>query len=165
MPDTTGRIRAKALDTTGFTEDLIAKDWSGGAGRERMAVVALRTVEPHGPNLDGKKRIDYVIESIEPVPAEHEDRVRDFQRGLFLARPEQQGQAVLTGTAGDNEDSLTGAVGALAAVVEKDDDGNVTGIWDGNTDGPLVEAGCPFPGCTLDSDHDGDHNVPGPTDG
>lgn len=166
MPDTTGRIRAKALDTTGMTEEMLAKDWRAGAGNTRMAVVELRTVEPHGPNLDGKRRIDYVIESIEPVPAEHEERVREFQRGLFLARPEQEGQATLQGTAGEHADALESAVVAIDAVVERDEEGKVVGIWDGNTDGPLTppavpEGGyCPAPGCDLEDGHDGDHSEP-----
>ena len=162
MPDTTGRIRAKALDTTGMTEELLEKDWRHGAGRTRMAVIELRTVEPHGPNLDGKRRIDYVIESIEPVPAEHEERVREFQRGLFLARPEQEGQATLAGTAGDNAGALESAAAGIEAAVEKDDAGNVTGIWNGDTEGPLEPDGpyCPAPGCGLPEDHDGDHDQP-----
>lgn len=160
MPDTTGRIRAKALDTTGMTEAMLDKDWSGGAGRTRMAVVELRTVEPHGPNLDGKKRIDYVIESIEPVPPAHEDRVREFQRGLFLARPEVEGQAVLSGTAGESSDALDAAAAGLDAAVERDDDGKVVGIWDGSTDGPLAGGGCDYPTCDLDAEHDGDHHDP-----
>lgn len=167
MPDTTGRIRAKALDTTGLTEALLEHDWAGGAGRTRMAVVELRTVEPHGPNLDGKKRIDYVIESIEPVPGEHEDTVRRFQRGLYLQRPDQEGQATLKGTAGENADEMAAAAADLHAAVETDDDGNVTGIWDGSTEGPLAgPSSCPHPGCILPEDHDGDHEpeVPEPAD-
>ena len=160
MPDTTGRIRAKALDTTGMTEAMLEKDWAGGAGRTRMAVVELRSVEPHGPNLDGKKRIDYVIESIEPVPAAHEGRVREFQRGLFLARPEVEGQAVLSGTAGESSDALDAAAAGLDAAVERDDDGKVVGIWDGSTDGPLAGGGCDYPTCDLDAEHDGDHHDP-----
>ena len=165
MPDTTGRIRAKALDTTGMTEAMLDKDWSGGAGRTRMAVVELRTVEPHGPNLDGKKRIDYVIESIEPVPPAHEERVREFQRGLFLARPEVEGQAVLSGTAGEASDALDAAAADLDAAVERDAEGNVTGVWDGDMDAPLAavpdapdEDPCAFPGCILPQGHDGDHD-------
>lgn len=161
MPDTTGRIRAKALDTTGMTEAMLEKDWAGGAGRTRMAVVELRSVEPHGPNLDGKKRIDYVIESIEPVPAVHEDRVREFQRGLFLSRPEVEGQAVLAGTAGESSDALDQAAAGLDAAIERDDDGNVVSIWDGSTDGPLKDpeaARCDFPGCFKPAEHDGDHD-------
>ena len=165
MPDTTGRIRAKALDTTGMTEAMLVKDWSGGAGRTRMAVVELRTVEPHGPNLDGKKRIDYVIESIEPVPPAHEERVREFQRGLFLARPEVEGQAVLSGTAGEASDALDAAAADLDAAVERDAEGNVTGVWDGDMDAPLAavpdapdEDPCAFPGCILPQGHDGDHD-------
>lgn len=167
MPDTTGKIRQKALDTTGMTEDMLAKDWAHGAGRTRMAVVELRSVEPHGPNLEGKRRIDYVIESIEPVPSEHETRIREFQRGLFLSRPDQEGQATLAGTAGENEVQLESAAGALDAVVERDADGNVVGVWDGDTDAPLSavpnlpEGGyCPTPGCDLEDEHDGDHNLP-----
>lgn len=166
MPDTTGRIRAKALDTTGITEEMLAKDWRGGAGNTRMAVVELRTVEPHGPNLDGKRRIDYVIESIEPVPAEHENMVREFQRGLFLSRPEQEGQATLAGTAGENADALQSAANGVAAIVERDENGTVTGIWDGDTDAPLTAVPdpdvvyCPAKGCGLLEDHDGDHDTP-----
>lgn len=170
MPDTTGRIRAKALDTTGMTEEMLQKDWRHGAGKTRMAVVELRTVEPHGPNLDGKRRIDYVIESIEPVPGEHENTVREFQRGLFLSRPEQEGQATLAGTAGENADALASAVNGVAAAVERDEDGKVVGIWDGSTDGPLEDPAevpevpegpfCTYPGCGLEDEHDGDHDTP-----
>lgn len=132
MPDVTGRIRAKALDTTGITESLLEHDWAGGAGRSRMAVVELRTVEPHGPNLDGKKRIDYVIEGIEPVPEKHEDRIREFQRGLFLSRPEtQDGQPTLDG---DAHQQLASAAQGIDAAIEHGPDGQVTGVWDG-TDG------------------------------
>lgn len=158
MPDTTGRIRAKALDTTGITEAMLEHDWAGGAGRTRMAVVELRTVEPHGPNLDGKKRIDYVVESIEPVPEQHEDTVRRFQRGLYLTRPDQEGQATLKGTAGENNEDLAAATADLAAAVETGPDGEVTGVWDGSTDGPLTD-GCPSPGCILPEDHEGDHEA------
>lgn len=163
MPDTTGRIRAKALDTTGMTEAMLDKDWSAGAGRTRMAVVELRTVEPHGPNLDGKKRIDYVIESIEPVPSAHEDRVREFQRGLFLARPEVEGQAVLSGTAGESSDTLDNAAAGIDAAIERDESGQVTGVWDGDTDAPLGGGAeqCDYPTCDLPAEHDGDHNDPG----
>ena len=156
MPDTTGRIRAKALDTTGITEAMLEHDWAGGAGRTRMAVVELRTVEPHGPNLDGKKRIDYVVESIEPVPAEHEDTVRRFQRGLYLARPDNEGQATLKGTAGENADELAAAAADLNAAVEVGEDGEVKGVWDGSTEGPLTDP-CPHPDCILPAEHDGDH--------
>lgn len=139
MPDTTGRIRAKALDTTGFTEPMLEKAHAAGAGRTVMALVELRTVEPHGPNIEGKKRIDYVIESIEPVPVALEDRIRDLQRGLFLQRPEQEGQATIQGTAGDNEADLSTAADAVAAVVERDDEGNPIGVWTGDPEAPLTE--------------------------
>lgn len=174
MPDTTGKIRAKALDTTGITEAMLEKDWSHGAGRTRMALVELRSVEPHGPNLDGKKRIDYVIEGIEPIPQEHEERFREVQRGLYLRRPEQEGQAVLSGTADQDAGQLGSAIDAATAIVERDDDGKPVGIWDGDPDAPLgatppglsavpePPAGgyCPFPGCGQEDGHDGEHDEP-----
>lgn len=185
MPDTTGRIRAKALDTTGLTEGMLEKDWAGGAGRTRMAIVELRSVEPHGPNLDGKKRIDYVIESIEPVPERYDETMRAFQRGLFSQRPDQEGQATLKGTSEVEAEQLEGAAQALGAAVERDDDGAPVGIWDGDPDTPITtgpEGGaevkvpakkpgspftvvtdtCPAPGCELPAEHDGDHESPLP---
>lgn len=165
MPDTTGRIRAKALDTTGITEAMLDKDWSAGAGRTRMAIVELRSVEPHGPNIDGKKRIDYVIEAIEPVPEKHEDVVREFQRAIYHTRPEVEGQATLKGI--DSGPTVDQTAEALSHQIERDAEGEVTGTWDGSMDGPLTavpdaedpvhENGCPYPHCTRSDEHKGPH--------
>lgn len=204
MPDTTGRIRAKALDQTGITEPMLERDWGTGAGRVRLAIVELRTVEPHGPNLDGKRRIDYVIELIEPVPDAQEETVREFMRAVYRTRPEVEGQEALSGT-GDTGPSVADAADALGAQIARDEDGIITGVWDGDLDAPLTppeyeqptiaevadevaakrkrgskaaaaeapaveapeppEGGyCPFPGCDLELDHGGDHNVPADDD-
>lgn len=171
IPDTTGKIRQKALDQTGMTEALLESDWSQGAGRVRLALVELRTVEPHGPNLDGKRRIDYVIELIEPVPEAQEAAVRDFMSAVYRSRPDREGQAVLTG-ADDGAPTVADTAAALDAQIERDDDGIVKGVWDGDLDAPLTsepaaplsavpdppEGGyCPFPGCDLENEHEGDH--------
>lgn len=137
MPDTTGRIRAKALDQTGITEPMLERDWGTGAGRVRLAIVELRTVEPHGPNLDGKRRIDYVIELIEPVPDAQEETVREFMRAVYRTRPEVEGQEALSGT-GDTGPSVADAADALGAQIARDDDGIITGVWNGDLDAPLT---------------------------
>lgn len=190
MPDTTGKIRAKALDQTGITEAMLESDWAKGAGWTRMAIVELRTVEPHGPNLDGKRRIDYVVEAIEPVPEAQEDVVREFQRAIYRTRPEVEGQAVLSGTAGEGP-TLDQAATQLDAQIERDENGIVKGVWDGDMDAPLedpaapetpepeAKAGdevaakrkgrgakaetvvmCDYPTCDLPYHEDGDHHDP-----
>ena len=119
---------------------------------------SLFIVEAHHGKLvideDGSERIHLVIDQIELIPTEHEDRVRRFKRALYLARPDQYGQAAFEGSMAD-EPTVTDTGAALDAVVEEDDGGQPVGVWDPNSETGGGE--CAFPGCVLDIGHDGDH--------
>lgn len=153
-------INRKGLDATGITEDHI-RGMGSRLGQSTMLIVEAKHLSVT-TDAEGTVVLALALQSVEPVPAEHDEMVRQFQRGLYLSRPEQEGQAVLGGTAGKNAEDLNGAAAALGAAVEKDENGAVTGIWDGDTDGPLtaVPEGpfCPAKGCGLPEDHDGDHD-------
>lgn len=64
MTETTAKIRAKGTDGTGFTEDLAASLFNR-VGHTVKAIVELEVVDKHGPNLEGKRKVDMVITSIE----------------------------------------------------------------------------------------------------
>lgn len=156
----TAHINRKGLDATGVTEDH-ARAMASNLGGHTMLIVEARH---HAvlTDAEGKQAVVLVLTNVEPVPAHLEDRVREFQRALYRQRPDQQGQAVLKGTA--EGPSADDAAAGLDAAVERDDEGNVTGVWDGSTDAPLAAVPdpadeCAFPGCTLDQGHDGDHDT------
>lgn len=117
---------------------------------------------------DGSQRINLIADQVEYVPSTHEDRVRTFMRALYLARPEQYGQEAFE-TPKDGEVDTATAAANLDAAVERNDAGEVTGVWDGNTDDDgssnVVDGGfptgpfCDYPGCGLPEEHDGDHDV------
>lgn len=114
---------------------------------------------PKTVDEDGSEVVSLIPDLVELVPREHEDRIHAFQRALYLARPDQYGQEAFEGTA-EGEQTVSQAGAGVDALVERDEDGNVTGVWDGDTDAPLTTGDtCPFPGCSLDPDHDGDHDV------
>lgn len=79
-------------------------------------------------NEDGTQRITLIADQVELIPDEHTARVRAFMRALYLARPEQYGQEPFD-TAGDDEPNLATAAADVDALVEKDEDGEPTGIW------------------------------------
>lgn len=159
----TAHINRKGLDATGVTEDH-ARAMASHLGGHTMLIVEARH---HAvlTDAEGKQSVVLVLTNVEPVPAHLEDRVRDFQRALYRQRPDQEGQAVLRGTA--DETSPDDAAAGLDAVVERDAEGNVTGVWDGDMDAPLAavpdttdedDDPCAFPGCILPQGHDGDHD-------
>ena len=156
MPDITGTIRTKKLGETGVTEEQLASDHKA-PGRYRMAVVELVVEMPHGPDAEGNRKVDYRITMLEPVPEEQEERVRDYLRTLYRLRPEQQGQAVLLGTGGEEQGSADVSLASMEAGLPEVPAEAPVGEWDGN---PNPEDACPVPGCTLPAFHDGDHRVP-----
>lgn len=162
----TAHANRKGLDATGVTEDH-ARRMAATLGGHTMLVVEARH-DAMTTDAEGNVSVALALTSVEPVPEDLEDVVRDFQRALYRRRPEVQGQEVLAGTDGTglNADQ---AAQVLDSRIERDDDGRVTGVWDGDTDTPLTAVpdatdGCAYPGCTLDDDHDGDHDVPGAQD-
>lgn len=162
----TAHINRKGLDATGVTEDHV-RGMAARLGQSTMLIVEAKHLTATN-DAEGNVVLALALQGVEPVPAEHDEMVRRFQRGLYMQRPEQQGQAVLAGTASDQEADVASAAAALDAVVERDESGAVTGVWDGNTDGPLVAVPsvyCPTPGCGQDDGHDGDHDEPDEDDG
>lgn len=180
--DYKARIKAKGTDGTGITREH-AKRMANTQGSHTMLIVDVE----HARLIieeDGSKQIQLSITSAEVVPVEQEETVRSFQRAIYLQRPDVAGQAVLSGTS-DGE-SPEDAAGGLLAAVETDEDGQMTGMWNGDPDAPLgdsgeqpgtsvnvtsglsavpdqpdgstpVETACPFPECGRQEDHDGPH--------
>lgn len=161
MPDTTARVRAKGLDATGVTEALAERLWGrahgGQPGEYLVALVELQAVEPHGPSVDGKKRIDLVLTIVEPaMDKATEDTVRELMRAMVSQRRIEEGEIPLDGTTLDLETARTGAI----ARIERDEDGRPVGVWNGDPDdGPSQVTPCPSPGCVLPEEHDGEHSV------
>lgn len=101
MPDTTARIRAKGLDTTGVTEDLAAEMFKH-VGRHYMAIVDLHVVDKHGPDVKGKRGVELIIDNLEPATddtlAEH---LRELTRTLYFNRGQRDGQLAIDDQLGD----------------------------------------------------------------
>lgn len=115
---------------------------------------------------DGSEVVSLIPDLVELVPDAHAERIREFQRALYLNRPDQFGQAAFDGAAGD-EPSVEQTAAQIDAAIERDESGAVAGVWDGDTDAPLSAVpdagpefvGCDYPGCRLDAEHDGDHDI------
>lgn len=148
--DYAARIKAKGLDNTGVTE-AHAKHMAKRLNGHTLLLVEVvhDTLVTHA---DGRNVVQLAVTSVEPVPAEQEDAVRRLMQALYRRRPEVEGQAVLTGTSGDEQSVEDAAAGVTAAMED---------IWDGDTDAPLTGEDvtlCPLPGCALPEGHDGDHD-------
>lgn len=99
MTDTTAKVRAKGLDSTGVTED-IANAMYAHKGKHYMAVVEVVVDERH-EKAEGKKRVDLVIEQFEPALDDNlSEHLRELTRGLYAARAQADGQQAI-------DDSLT----------------------------------------------------------
>lgn len=86
MTDITAKIRAKGLDATGVTEE-IANQLFSQVGKYFMGIVEFEVVEPHGPNTEGKRRIDLVLTQVEPaMDSRLEDHLRELTRTLHQNR-------------------------------------------------------------------------------
>jgi hypothetical protein len=86
MTDTTAKIRAKGLEATGVTEEIAGQMFSH-VGRHYMAIVELEVVEPHGPNTEGKRRVDLVLHQVEPATDSHlDEHLRQLTRTLHANR-------------------------------------------------------------------------------
>lgn len=86
MTDTTAKILAKGCENTGLTEE-IANDLFRKVGNHFMAIVELEVVYPHGPNTDGKRRIDLRLTQVEPAIDDNlDDHLRELTRVLHFNR-------------------------------------------------------------------------------
>jgi hypothetical protein len=116
MTDTTAKIRAKGLESTGITEE-IANQMFGQVGRHFMAIVELEVVEPHGPNTEGKRRVDLVLTQVEPAMDKVlDEHLRELTRTVYQNRVLQSEDAQLQiETAGDVEPSVEDIIAARQA--------------------------------------------------
>lgn len=158
MGDITGQINTKKLEQTGMGDEDALLSWFNRVGQYGVAVVEFQAKQPHGPNTEGKRKLDYVLTIVEPCRTEQDEKIaRDFMQGLYAQRKATAGELPLDGEGAVVEDSRSGAI----SHVERDAEGNVNGVWDGDTDAERAkgEGSCSFPGCQLDDGHDGDHDV------
>lgn len=159
----TAHINRKGLDATGVTEDH-ARSMAAKLGGSTMLIVEAKHLTVT-TDAEGNVKLALALTGVEPVPAHLDERVREFQRALYRTRPDQEGQRALSGVADGT--SPEDALGDVTATIERDDTGAVTGVWDGNTDGPLEtpeaakDGTCDYPGCFLPAEHDGDHQDAG----
>lgn len=142
---TTAKVRAKGLAATGVTEDLAAQMFNT-KGSRYLAIVELKVDEVHEKS-DGDRRVDLVIEELEPVVdgklnGALDEHVRTIWKALYENR-------LRAGSGPDDQlplDPDDGPAPKVAdilaredALIEKDADGEPVGIWDGDTDEPEHE--------------------------
>lgn len=97
MTDTTAKILAKGLESTGVTEEL-ANELFRNVGRHFMAIVELEVVYPHGPNTEGKRRIDLRLTQVEPAIDDNlDDHLRNLTRVLHYNRQVEKEGPTLDG--------------------------------------------------------------------
>lgn len=156
--DYVAKIRAKGLDSTGVTEEL-AKSLYHQLGSHHLLVVEAR-VERRTENGDGTHTVELVLTQVEPSTATFvDDHLRELMRGMYRNR--QLADGAIPDLA-DGPDLRDVVKGSGEAVLHRDDAGQADRLWDGNTDAPVNGehvGSCVFPGCDLDFEHDGDHDV------
>lgn len=161
MTDTNVKIRAKGCANTGVTDELATKLYSNKGGRI-MAIVELKVDETH-EKADGDRKVDLVITELEPVVdgalnGRLDEHVRTIQAALFRNRALlENGGDTLPFEEGGVEPTVEGVMAAGQSLLERDEDGEVTGLWNGTySDVTLVEE---------EETEDGPHEyVPGPDD-
>jgi hypothetical protein len=137
VPDTTAKIRAKGLDATGVTEEL-ARQMHAHKGKHYMAIVELKVEEVH-EKADGTAKVDLVLTQVEPATDTRlEDHLRELQRTVYFNRQLGDDQPLSDDDGPDPK--IKDVIGQGAALIERDDDGQPVGLWDGDdTDGPAYD--------------------------
>lgn len=130
--DWNAKLNSKGLDKSVNEEQ--AKFMCLHQGSTHVFIVQAHA-GPKTVNEDGSEVVNLIPDLVELVPEAHAERIRTFQRALYLERPEQFGQEAFDGAAQGEPDSAT-AGAAVDAVIERDDTGAPTGIWSGDTDEP-----------------------------
>lgn len=128
MTDTTAKVLAKGCENTGLTEE-IASDLFRKVGSHFMAIVELEVVYPHGPNTDGKRRIDLRLKQVEPAMDDNlSEHLRELTRTLHYNRQVATHGPTLDGADEPSVDDVL-AAGAkhrphpyLASTLSLDDD-------------------------------------------
>lgn len=156
--DYTAKIRAKGLSSTGVTEDL-AKTFYHQLGSHHLFIVEGR-VDRRTENGDGTHTSELILTQVEPSTAAFvDDHLRELMRAMYRNRALAEGAIPETMDGPDVRDVVKGSG---EAIMERDEQGNPDRLWDGNTDGTEGAApsgSCAFPGCGLEPEHEGDHDV------
>lgn len=108
------KMNAKGLEAS--VSESQAEHMANHQGQTYVFVVKAHS----GPKLveeDGSQVVSLIPDLVELVPAEHEQRLLDFQRALYLARPDQHGQEAFDGATPD-EPTLEGSAAGIDAVVD-----------------------------------------------
>jgi len=148
--DFNAKMNAKGLEKAVSEEQ--ARHMAHHQGATYLFIVQAHA-GPKVVNEDGSEVVSLIPDLVELVPADHEERLRRYQRALYLARPDQFGQEAFE-EVGKDEPSVDSAAADVEALVETDDKGQPTGIWE-----PEGGALCPAPDCDLEEGHDGDHRI------
>jgi hypothetical protein len=116
MTDTTAKIRAKGLEATGVTEE-IANQMFTQVGKHFMFICEAKVEEPHGPNAEGKRRVDLILTQVEPAMDQVlEDHLRELTRTVYQNRVLTSEDAQLQiETAADLEPSVEDIIAARQA--------------------------------------------------
>lgn len=157
MTDTVAKIAAKGCNATGITEELATR-LHDQLGKKLMAVVELEAAA-RTEKSDGNQAVQLRILSVEPATDQlAEDHLREFARALYYNRAVDEAQPTLDD---GPEPTVKEVLGRGKSLLDHDDDGQVVGLWDGNTDpddGPgttgeeLQMLGAPFPGDDPDGE-------------
>lgn len=134
MPDTTAKIRAKGLDTTGVTEEL-ANQMFAHPGKHYMLIVEAKVEEVHR-KVDGTQRVDLVLTQVEPATDERlDEHLRELTRTLYYNRGLNDAQPQL-GDDNGPDPKISDVIRDGQALVERDENGEPIGLWDGDDDEP-----------------------------
>ncbi len=137
MPDTTAKIRAKGLDATGITEELAEKMYAH-KGKRYMGIVELQVDEIH-EKTDGKRRVDLILTLVEPATdARLEDHLRELTRVCYFNR--QTDTPLPLSDADGPDPKIEDVIRNGEALVERDEDGDPVGFWDGDAEALLDQA-------------------------
>lgn len=134
MTNTSAKILSKGCDKTGITTELAQQLYAGGR-TSILAIVELEVVQDHTNRVSGKNAVDLAITTIEPVVSNStvieeraQDDIRRVAKALFVNRKMGDGEQL---TFDDNEPVLADVLAATEALVVTDDNGDVTGLYDG----------------------------------
>jgi hypothetical protein len=129
--DYTAKIRAKGCANTGITEKVAAQLYKRKG--DRLLVIAEVKVDETHEKADGDRRVDLIIETIEPVVGgdlngQAVEAVRRVQRALYVNRQTDEQLPLAPGET--PEPAIEDTVKELDALVETDEAGQVAGFFD-----------------------------------
>lgn len=128
--DFNAKMNAKGLDKAVSEEQ--ARHMAHHQGSTYLFIVQAHA-GPKVVNEDGSEVVSLIPDLVELVPAEHEERLRRYQRALYLARPDQFGQEAFE-EVGKNEPTVDDTAAEVDALVETDEAGEPSGIWQPDDD-------------------------------